>query len=478
MTYMSLAYYAIVLVAVFLYYLLPKKSRWIILLSASGYFYYLVVSDTKQILVFLFSIFVSYFAGVILEEHKEKWMLMLGIVFSILPLFLYRMITLIQGTIGYDVSFHLVIPIGISFYSLQMVSYLVDVYRKKTKAQRNIFKYGLFASFFPLIIQGPISRYDQIAPQLFEGHSYDEERFMKGIQLIIWGFFLKYMIADKASVFVNAIFADYEYYGGVYVWIAAILYSVQLYTDFLSCVTISQGVAGLFGIDIMDNFVRPYFATSIKDFWRRWHVSLSSWLRDYIYIPLGGNRKGKVSKYKNLMITFLISGLWHGGSWKYIVWGGMHAGYQIVGELCEDKRNQFMEKGHFPKGSQTRIILSRLGTFLLVMFTWVIFRADSLKAGAEMILSMFTTFNPWALFDYSLFGFGLLKEDFLVLCLAIFVLILIEILQEKGFVMRDWFAKQNLVVRWGIYLCAIWSIWIMGTYGFGFNAADFIYGGF
>lgn len=277
---------------------------------------------------------------------------------------------------------------------------------------------------------------------------------------------------------VNTVFDHYPTYTGFYVLTAAVLYSIQLYTDFLSCVTISQGVAGLFGIELTNNFNHPYFSTSIKEFWRRWHISLSEWLRDYVYIPLGGSRKGKIHKYKNLLITFAVSGIWHGGRWKFLFWGLMHAGYQIVGDLFYKPKNDILEKISLPAGSKLRKMLEMIVTSFLVTIVWIIFRAHSLKKGIKMIFSIFSVFNPWIFFDNSIFRLGLTQKEFEVLFLAIMILIGVSGLQEKGIKLRDWFNGQNTAVRWTIYLCGIWSIWIFGTYGYGFHASDFIYGGF
>lgn len=207
-------------------------------------------------------------------------------------------------------------------------------------------------------------------------------------------------------------------------------------------------------------------------------MSLSARLRDYVYIPLGGNRRGKIRKYMNLIITFAVSGLWHGGRWKYIFWGLLHAFYQIAGEILEKPVNFILEKASLPKGSKMRKFVEMVFTSFLVMNAWIIFRAESLKAGVKMIRSMFSMFNPWILFDNSLFRLGLSQKEFEVLFLAVLLLTAVSALQEKGIKIREWFNKQNMLIRWTIYLCSIWIIWIFGTYGFGFNSADFIYGGF
>ena len=486
MSYVSLSYYMMIILSVIVFYILPKKFRWVCLLLTSCYFYYAAMTDIWQAIILVISIFVSYSFALIMHKQKAKNIkpvyiritLTAGILLSILPLLASRCRDLIFHSILHRSLSNWILPIGLSFYSMQIAAYLADNYKGKIAPQRNFFKYALFVSFFPLIIQGPISRYDQLGEQLFEAHTFDDKRFMSGIQSIIWGFFLKYMIADKAAVFVNAVFDNYQYFSGLYIFIAASLYSIQLYADFLSCVTISQGVAELYGIRVIDNFYHPYFSTSIRDFWRRWHISFSEWLRDYIYIPLGGNRKGKVRKYINIIVTFAVSGIWHGGSLGFLFWGLMHAGYQIIGELSAKPKNAVLKYLSLHEGSKIRKFVETLFTSFCVMLAWIIFRAESLKAGIKMIVSMFETFNPWILFNDSLFRLGLSQKEFTVLLFAVIILIIVSVLQEKRKQIREWFAGQNFMIRWIIYLCAIWSIWIFGTYGYGFNAADFIYGGF
>ena len=482
MSYTAARFFIFVAVAVFLYYLIPRKCRWILLLVASGYFYYEISGDITKIAVFGGSIVCSYIAGLGISRAKtnqiKKLFMVGGVVISALPLLLSKTSDLVTGSILHRANIGWIIPVGLSFYSMQIISYLVDIYRGKIEQEKNFFKYALYISFFPIIIQGPISRYEQLGNQLYEGHDFDNEQLMRGIQLVLWGLFLKYLIADKSSVVVNAVFDNYEFYSGFYILLAAALYSIQLYTDFLSCVTISQGVAGLFGIELIDNFQRPYFSRSIKEFWRRWHISLSEWLRDYVYISLGGNRKGKLQKYLNLIITFAVSGLWHGGRWKYVFWGLMHAGYQIAGDITRTTRERLLEKIALPKKSKMCKLLEMAVTSFLVMIAWIIFRADSLIKGLKMIVSMFSKFNPWIFFDNSIFRLGLSQKEFEILAIAIAILVAVSWLQEKGIVIRDWFNRQNTIIRWCIYLGVICVIWVFGTYGYGFNAADFIYGGF
>lgn len=482
MTYTSLSFFILVAVSVFLYYLFPRKIRWIVLLCASTCFWCVLCEGSIiRAAIFLSTIIISYFGGRIIYDQRDyrngKLLLILFIVCSAAPLLLSKGGGFVWGSILHRTLPKWYLPVGLSFYTLQIVAYLVDIYRGEAEPQKNVLKYSLFASFFPQLIQGPIPRYSDLQPQLIEGHAFNSSSIMRGIQLIIWGFFLKYMIADKAAVFVNQVFGAPENHAGGTILVAGILYSIQLYSDFLACVTISQGVAGLFGIRIRDNFMHPYFSTSIKDFWRRWHISLSSWLRDYIYIPLGGNKNGKLRKYLNLIITFAVSGLWHGASWKYLAWGMLHAGYQIIGELSEPARDWAYGKLGIGAESAVRRMIKRLVTFVLVMLAWIIFRADGLMVGVGMVLDIFRSFHPWIFFNGTLLWCGLDGKDWIVLICAVIVLFHVSREQER-MELRSWFNSRSRLVRWMIYIAAIAFIWIFGTYGFGFDARDFIYGGF
>ena len=490
MVYISCSFYFFIVILLVLYYIVPLRFRWWILLAGSLCFFCKI--DPKGFGVFLSTALASYLMGLLLgnsryfpatrnldpvKDYRYKLCLFLSIAIVAIPLLVTKNANFVLDQIHKPRYENWIIPLGISFYTLQMISYLVDVYNKKIEPQKNPFKYLLFVSFFPQIVQGPIPRYDQLKVQLFEGHRFHEKNFVKGLHLIIWGFFLKFMLADRAGIVVNAVFDNFPAYRGGYVFYAGILYSIQLYTDFLACVVLSQGTAALFGIELQDNFRHPYKARSIKEFWRRWHITLSSWLRDYIYIPLGGNRKGKLLRYINLGITFFVSGLWHGTGYKYVFWGLLHAFYQIVGEITAPVKNCFYNRVKIPKDSGLQKAIQTIGTFFWVMLAWIIFRADSLKTGIVMIKSMFITYNPWIFFDDSLFNLGLSWKESFVLLLSVGILFFVEKKQEAGSI-RDWILEQNIVVRWTIYLAAICGIVILGAYGYGFNSQDFIYGGF
>lgn len=487
MNFVSFGYYVFLIGIVVLYYAVPLKQRYYVLLAGSMLFYFRAAEYHRLTLgIFLLMILMSYVGAIGMEwvnaagnGFLRRTVLGCAVLAVLVPLLMVK-----SGVFLPTVSVVLsrspdkiIVPLGISFFTMQMIAYLADVYQGKMAAQRNFLKYSLFISFFPQIIQGPIPRYGQLGEQLVEGHKFNEEKFTRGLHLIIWGFFLKLMIADKAAVVVNTVFGQSAMYKGTYVLVAGILYSIQLYTDFLSCVTLAQGAALLFGIKVADNFNHPYFSVSIKEFWGRWHISLSSWLRDYVYIPLGGNRKGTLRKYINLVITFAVSGIWHGWGFKYIVWGVIHAVYQMIGEQTSGIREKAYAYLGFEEKGRDKQAAKRAITFLLVMFAWIIFRAETLEEGSGMVLSVFTVYNPWVLFNDAIFSLGLSWKEWVVLVSSLWVLVKVSMLQERCSV-SQWVISKPLVVRWGIYIMAILVIFVYGTYGFSFDAQDFIYGGF
>lgn len=476
--YISVAFYLFVAILLVIYYILPCRMRWCVLLAGSIGFYCLVAG--KMVVLLLAMSILSFFGAIFLEKESGRrgtkvlrGELFVLTVLVLLPLVLTRM----ESFSRMMKDRGLAAPLGISFFTLQVMAYLFDVAKQKSPAEHNFFKYLLFISFFPQIVQGPIPRYGTLQKQLVEGHSFQEKGFVKGCMLIIWGFFLKMMIADKAGIVVDCVFEHHEMYQGSYVLVAGVLYSIQLYADFSGCVSISKGVAALFGIRLQDNFRQPYFSTSIKEFWQRWHISLSSWLRDYVYIPLGGNRKGKLRKYVNLFITFLISGLWHGSGLNFLVWGIMHACYQIVAVFCEPVRAKCYQIAGIKENSGPWFFLKRLGCFFWVMLAWIVFRAEQLSVAVQMIKSLFLVYNPWILADGSLLDLGLSGIEWAVLLVSVYVLYRVSTVQEKESV-GDAILKQPLIVRWSICIGAILFVYIFGTYGYGFDAKAFIYGGF
>ena len=469
MDFLSLTFAVFFIISVICYYAVPKKLRWGVLLLSSIIFY--VWSVPYLIGYLLFSAVTTYFYGTWTEKHKEHGKVLLALVI------LANLAVLLTVKFAPVAGISILAPMGISFYTLQVIAYCVDVYKGKAEAQSNFFKYLLFVSFFPQILQGPIPRYSQLKEQLFEGHTFDYKTVKFGFQLILWGMFLKMVIADRAAIFVNAVFPEYHLYEGTVLAVAAVLYSIQLYTDFLGCVCIAMGAAEVYGIKLQTNFERPYMAVSIKDFWRRWHISLSSWLRDYVYISLGGKRKGKLRRYINLMLTFLVSGIWHGSGLQYIFWGLMQGGYQVAGEILQPVRKKVRNVLKIDENSGFYVLWQRACTFVLITSSWVIFRSANLRAGLSMLKRIVTDITPWVLFDGTLYEFGIEARSFMALILCIVLVMVIEHFQEKGNI-REMLSQQHIIVRWSIYLGAIALVAVLGVYGPGYSATQFLYGQF
>lgn len=481
MTYISFYFYIFLVLVVILYYVMPLKIRWYILLVSSLLFYWYISSFSKRrFFLLIITAFICWGLSQYMKPEnrwRKVWLIVSLLVTSIPLLIVKEYGFIISDILHKSMDLRIFAPIGIAFYSMLLMAYVIDVYKERITAESNLLKFLLFCSWFPQIIQGPIPRYEQLSRQLYEGHRFDEKQFVKGFMLILWGFFLKMCIADKAGVFVDKVFDNYPTYRGVYVLIAGILYSLQLYTDFLACTSLAQGISRLFGICLIDNFNHPYFSISVKDFWRRWHISLSSWLRDYIYIPLGGNRKGKVRKYANLLITFAVSGIWHGAGYKFVFWGLLHGLYQIIDEIITPVIALFSRRIHLDNHLTLKLCRVVI-TFFAVMLAWIIFRADRLITGLSMIKSIFTVYNPWILTNDALINLGLSWKEFLVLFLSIGILIVVSWKQEHGMQISEKILKFNLFTRWCIYIGVILFVLIFGTYGYGFDAKDFIYGGF
>lgn len=475
MIFLSLRFYIAVIILLLIYYILPHRVRWMALLAGSLGIYYCF--SGKGILILAIGISVSYCAGLLMrvagKGFRRKICLATGIAAVMAPLIMVK-----QAGFGHNIAFPWQ-TLGIAYYTLQMIGYMVDVYRREITPEKNPLKFALFVSFFPQLVQGPIARYRQLQTQFFTGNMFEPAKFSRGLQRVLWGFFLKLMIADRAGIIVDTVFGGWEIYTGGYVLVAGILYSIQLYTDFMACVYIVRGIALLFGMELADNFAHPYFSDSIREFWSRWHISLSSWLKDYIYIPLGGNRKGKVRKYINLVITFVISGVWHGNGYKYIAWGLMHALYLIVGETTLKWRKGLYRLIRMEEAEPAACLIKKALTFFMVMQAWIIFRADSLRVGVKMLISLFTVRNPWIFFDDSLFDLGLDIKECMLLLLSVLLLFAVSYKQSRmKMQIGEWLLRQHLFLRWGIYLAAISCIVVFGVYGYGFDAKDFIYGGF
>lgn len=392
-------------IVVFLYYIVPGKLKKTWLLLASYYFY--MCWNAKYVVLILFSTVATYVSGILIERckrtdsniitqtRKKKLIVIICIVVNLLILcyfkylsFFFNTISSVLGLIKIDFvapTIDVLLPVGISFYTFQALGYIIDVYRDEIYAEKNFITYALFVSFFPQLVAGPIERSKNLIRQVSINHKFDYEMTKEGILLMIWGYFLKIVVADRIAIFVDAVYGDYEKYGGTYLIVATILFAIQIYCDFGGYSIIAMGAAKCLGIDLMSNFNAPYCATSVANFWRRWHISLTSWFKDYLYIPLGGSRKGQIRKHINRMIVFLVSGLWHGANLSFVMWGAINGLYQIIGELCNPVKVKFASIFKINREAFGSKLFCVLSTFILVDFSWIFFRANSLHDSLKII---------------------------------------------------------------------------------------------
>ena len=369
------------------YFVVPKKIKNLWLLIAS-YYFYMSWKPVYALLIF-FSTLSTYLRGLAIDKSKSKAgakaVLAVNIIINIAILFYFKyfnffieIITSLVPGLQLQQNNNLLAVVGISFYTFQSLGYSIDVYRKKVPAEKNFLTYALFVSFFPQLVAGPIERSENLLPQLKKTYKFDYNRVTDGLVLMAWGFFKKMVIADGCGKIVDIVFDNISSYGGLRFMIAAVLFAFQIYGDFSGYSDIAIGAANVIGIKLMKNFDHPYFAQNPVDFWRRWHISLSGWFMDYVYIPLGGSRKGKLRTAFNLMVTFLVSGLWHGANLTYVVWGGINGLYNIIYRFMPKPKNKI--KWLEP--------LKILGTFLLVDFSWIFFRAANLSDAVYIVKNL------------------------------------------------------------------------------------------
>lgn len=465
------------------YFLIPQKIKYLWLLFAS-YYFYMSWNPKYAVLIFI-STAITFLSGIFIERGKteiaKKWTVFGSFTLNLGILFVFKYFYFALQNVNalrqianlplYTPKVDIILPVGISFYTFQALSYTVDVYRGDVKPERNFLKYALFVSFFPQLVAGPIERSKNLLYQVNAEHRFDYLRVRKGLFIMLWGFFLKLVIADRAAILANAVYDDISAFTGAQITLATVCFAIQIYCDFASYSTIAIGAAEVMGFNLMQNFKRPYFATSIADFWHRWHISLSSWFRDYLYIPLGGNRKGILRKYMNIMIVFLTSGLWHGASWHFVIWGAIHGVYQIIGDMTKNVRQKLREILGIKDGKFIHVFFKRVVTFVLVCFSWIFFRSADLGEAAKAIKSIFTNFN----LENLITKVGVDFANIIVLLSAVLVLVFVSIWTEKDEKAVEKEEKAIFPIRWAVYLILLFAVLIFGIYGPEFEASQFIY---
>lgn len=473
-------------VVTLIYFTLPYRRRYIWLLLASCFFY--MCWNPGYITLIGASVVITYWAGFLMggEENKarkKRWLILsLLLNLGILAFFKYfdfffrgaNLLGRVFGLAVHKPDFDFLLPVGISFYTFQALSYTIDVYRGDIEAEKNFLKYALFVSFFPQLVAGPIERSGHLLEQLDRNYDFDWTHFRDGLLLMLWGYFEKMVIADRISILVDKVYNSYTSFTGFEIMAATILFAFQVYCDFSGYSDIAIGSARILGIDLMQNFRQPYFSQSISEFWRRWHISLSTWFRDYLYIPLGGNRKGTACKYRNIMIVFLVSGLWHGASWNYVLWGGIHGFYQAAGGILAPVRKRFIEKHHIRTDCLSWKMLRTFWTFLLADLAWLFFRAPGAKGAVRILLHSVRRCNPFPILNHGLNSMGLSPKNVNVLLISLSVLIGVDYMRYKGG-FKTRFLQQNTWFCYGAAYSLLLFILFFGIYGSGYNPAQFIY---
>ncbi len=472
MLFNSIDFVIFYIVVTALYFASPYKLRWLILLAASCYFYMAFVP--VYILILGFTIVIDYFAGILIEgakqRHHRKMLLAASLVANIGVLAVFKYFNFINLNIDlllYKFNYHnpipylaILLPIGLSFHTFQAMSYTIEVYRGNQKAERHFGIYALYVMFYPQLVAGPIERPQNILPQIRAKHEFSYDLMVSGLKMMLWGYFKKLVVADRLSIYVNMVYNHPKSHNGTEVVVASIFFAIQIYCDFSGYTDIAIGCARTMGFDLMKNFNRPYFATNIQDFWRRWHISLSTWFRDYVYIPLGGSRVPRLRLFLNLFIVFLLSGIWHGANYTYIIWGLLHGLYCVIYLVIKPYLRKTPE-------NQLAATLMRMGnialTFALVTLAWIFFRANSVTEAFKLIgkLKSFGT-KPF-------YGAG--AESLLYCLLAIFILFAAEYKMEYFPGKFSFYTSTNVFIRWGSVMATVFLILFFGI----FDGPRFIY---
>jgi len=472
MTFNSLEFLAFFPIVTVVFFLTPVRWRWMLLLAASYYFY--MCWRPEFVLLLMASTGVSYYAGLRMSrlphQRDRKGFLALSVLIHLGLLFAFRYLDFFNGALSdalrpfnifYNVPFsQWLVPVGISFFTLQSIAYTVDVYRGERGAEKHLGIFALFIAFFPKVMAGPIERAGHLLPQFREKQRFEEYRVVDGLRLMLWGLFKKIVIADRLAFLVDRVYAHPVDYYGLTLTVATVFFAFQIYCDFSGYCDIAIGAARVMGFRLTKNFDRPYLSHSIPEFWRRWHISLYAWFRDYVYIPLGGKRRMWASWMLNIMITFMISGLWYGAKWTFVLWGGLHGVYYLLAKGTLSVQGKIIR---ILGGRETPTLLhvcQSVGTFALVCFSWIFFRARNLDDAFYVARHIFEDWNKALTFGNAFGAVGISYREYLFSWGLIIFLIVIQLLEgRKGFCRLV--GRMPVVVRW--VFCLGMTLMIMNT---------------
>ena len=467
----SLSFAIFFCLSVGLFFSLPYRLRWVFLLAASYFFYMSWKLEYGMILAG--STLITYLGGLAMagseNPARKKTILTICLIANLGALLFFKYFNFFSRSLN-DIlqawsvaatmpALDLLLPVGISFYIFQSTGYVVDVYRGRVAPERHLGYYALFVAFWPQVLSGPIGRAGQLLPQLKSSRDFSYAHAVEGLRLMLWGMVKKIVIADTLAIYVNCVYNHLGEHSGFPLLIAAAFYTLQIYCDFSGYTDMARGAAKVMGVDLAQNFRRPYFATSFRDFWQRWHISLSTWFRDYVYIPLGGRRVSQMRWYANLMITFLFSGLWHGANWTFVVWGALHGGFivleyatggfqqRIADRLCRDKTSMLH------KAIQIAI------TVVLVGIAWIFFRAERLADAWYVVSHMF-------LLDVGRPGLEVVGKGTLILSfLLIAIVVWVDCMERSGGYLHLIISRQPIGLRWSVYTVAVWAVALATLFG-------------
>lgn len=524
MSIISIPFILFAIVFVLIYFWVPKRWQWSILLAANLVFY--LSGGWQGMFYILITIVSQYFLALALERRNEdqvkqlakkeldnqqrkqikqkeilhkRRLLLLAVVLNIGILCVLKYTNPAIETLNHLFGLQarkidILIPIGLSYYTFKSVGYVIDVYRGRIKAQKNIFKLALYISYFPALVQGPIDRYEDLADQLFAEHRFSYQRLCFGAQRMLWGYIKKLVIAERCAVIVGEIMGFYaaKGYEGFIVFFGVALQSFQVYADFSGGMDIVLGLSEICGISMTENFRHPFFAVNLAEFWRRWHITLGAWMRTYVFYPLSmspafnklgkkcrkifGDKTGKlIAPSLASFITFVLIGIWHGVGWKYVAYGFYLAFFVATATLLEDFYASGRALFRIQEDSKGWRVFRFLRTFFVVTMGKYLSQAKNLADTGGLLKATFTNFNLWVFFDGSFYRLGLDRPNFILMLVSIFILLYVDYLQEKGVHIRETIAGKSIILRWGGYYAAIFVLLIFGMYGPDYNAASFIY---
>jgi len=478
MSFISFQFLIFFPIVTLLYFVIPHRYRWGWLLAASCYFY--MVFIPVYIFILLFLILIDFFSGILIEKSEsqraKKRYLIVSIVSTCLVLFIFKYFNFFNGIfnnlanclhLSYPIGImDVILPIGLSFHTFQSLSYVIEVYRGNQKAERHFGIYALYVMFYPQLVAGPIERPQNLLHQFRENHFYEYQRVTDGLKLMVWGFFKKVVIANRLGFLVDLVYGNPQEFKGISLIMATVFFAFQIYCDFSGYSDIAIGAAQVMGFKLMDNFNRPYFSKSISEFWKRWHISLSTWFRDYFYIPLGGNQGSWWYWQRNLFLTFLVSGLWHGANWTYVIWGALNGFYLMFAIWTGKTRERIINLIELNKYSKLLKCGQVFITFSLICFSWIFFRAKNVTDAWYVVTHLFSDLDKFSDFYPQILALSSGRIDKAYFGISILSVMLMEYfhtIQRHGSI-RHMLADKLVWFRWSLYYASVLTILFLGVF--------------